>query len=196
MTLHVDPLRLFAAPRALTVAPGVIRTERAADARAREALLDEAFGPARFAKTSQRLRDGRLPASGLALAADDADGLVGTLRCWNIDAGGVGALLLGPLAVARSHRSLGIGARLMNEALSRAATAGHKAVLLVGDAPYYERFGFDASFTQALDLPGPVDRTRFLGLEIEAGALCDACGMVRATGARATNAARLLKKAA
>jgi predicted N-acetyltransferase YhbS len=196
MTLHVAPLRLFAAPNVLTAAPVVIRTERAADARAREALLDEAFGPARFAKTSQRLRDGRLPAAGLALAADDADGLAGTLRCWNIDAGGVGALLLGPLAVARSHRALGIGARLMNEALSRAATAGHRAVLLVGDAPYYERFGFKASFTQALDLPGPVDRARFLGLEIEAGALRGACGLVRATGARATNAARLLKKAA
>ena len=196
MTLHVDPLRLFAAPNALTVAPVVIRTERAADARAREALLDEAFGPARFAKTSQRLRDGRLPAAGLALVADDADGLVGTLRCWNIDAGGVGALLLGPLAVARSHRALGIGARLMNEALSRAATAGHRAVLLVGDAPYYERFGFDAALTARLELPGPVDRARFLGLEIEAGALRGACGLVRATGARATNAARLLKKAA
>jgi predicted N-acetyltransferase YhbS len=154
------------------------------DFAAREALLDAAFGGARFEKTSARLRDGRLPAEGLALVARDHGALVGTLRCWHVEAGGRAALLLGPLAVAESHRSLGIGARLMREALWRAAMLGHKAVLLVGDAPYYARFGFDAAPAAGLDLPGPVDRARFLAFEIEDGALDGAQGMVVATGAR------------
>jgi predicted N-acetyltransferase YhbS len=92
--------------------------------------------------------------------------------------------LLGPLAVARSHRSLGIGARLMREALWRAAMLGHKAVLLVGDASYYARFGFEAAPTAGLDLPGPVDRARFLAFEIEDGALDGAEGMVVASSKR------------
>jgi predicted N-acetyltransferase YhbS len=106
------------------------------------------------------------------------------VSCWPVEAGGRPALLLGPLAVARSHRSLGIGSRLMREALWRAAMLGHKAVLLVGDAPYYARFGFDAALTGKLDLPGLVDRARFLALEIEAGALDGAEGAVVAAGER------------
>jgi predicted N-acetyltransferase YhbS len=73
---------------------------------------------------------------------------------------------------------------------------GHKAVLLVGDAPYYARFGFEAALAAGLDLPGPVDRSRFLGFEIEDGALNGASGLVRATGAKAASAARTLRKAA
>jgi len=185
MTLFFDPARLTAAaPHAFAFppAPARIGDEREHDAEAREALLDEAFGAARFAKICQRLRDGRLPA--IALAAHAVGEMIGTLRMWPVDAGGVAALLLGPLAVANSRRSLGIGARLMREALWRAAIDGHKAVILVGDAPYYSRFGFDGALTRRLDLPGPVDHARFLGFEIEDGALRDACGMVRATGAR------------
>jgi len=161
-----------------------ISGENPLDVSAREALLDEAFGRARDAKTSARLRDGRLPAEGLALVAKDRGRLVGTLRCWPVQAGGCPALLLGPLAIAGSHRALGIGARLMREALWRAAMLGHSAVLLVGDAPYYARFGFEARLTLGLDLPGPVDRTRFLAFEIVKGALDGAQGTVVATGER------------
>jgi predicted N-acetyltransferase YhbS len=179
---------LAVAPFSLPIShPASIRIveERLADVDAREALLDEAFGPQRFEKTSARLRDGRLPARSLALVARDERGaLLGTLRCWHVMAGGRAALLLGPLAVARSHRSLGLGAQLMREALWRAAIGGHKAVLLVGDAAYYARFGFEASFTSRLRLPGPVDAERFLAFEIERGALEGAEGMVVATGAR------------
>ena len=151
---------------------------------AREALLDEAMGAARHSKTSERLRDGRLPAQGLAFVALDGDEVVGTLRLWHVTAGGVPALLLGPLAVAQSHRSLGLGGKLIRHALAAAALRGHKAVLLVGDAPYYARFGFNAKLTGALTLPGPVDVKRFLGFEIAPGALAAAQGMVVAAGAR------------
>jgi len=84
----------------------------------------------------------------------------------------------------------------MREALWRAASLGHKAALLVGDAPYYTRFGFEAALTANLDLPGPVDRTRFLGFEIECGALTGAGGIVRAAGSRISSAARALRQAA
>jgi predicted N-acetyltransferase YhbS len=201
MTLHFEPrANIAAAPAqsgALSFEPPVpVGIEAARDVAAREALLDEAFGAARWTKTADQLREGRLPAKGLSLVARDQGVMVGTLRCWNVRAGGKPALLLGPLAVAKSHRSRGIGAKLMHEALWRAAMLGHKAVLLVGDAPYYGRFGFGAALAAALDLPGPVDRARFLGFEIEDGALNGASGLVRATGAKAASAARTLRKAA
>jgi len=161
-----------------------IASESPADSWARERLLDEAFGAARSGKTAERLREGRLPAQGFSLAAWDAGELIGTLRMWHILAGKVPALLLGPLAVAKAYRSRGLGRRLMAEALFRAASAGHKAVLLVGDAAYYEPFGFSRRHTLGLSLPGPVDEARFLGLELKGGALKAARGFVVAAGAR------------
>ena len=160
-----------------------VRAERPQDAAAREALLGDALGLERFKKTSARLRAGRLPAEDLALVAEQSGVLVGTVRLWPISAGGVDALLLGPLAVARSHRGLGVGGRLMRAAVVRASARGHRAILLVGDAPYYARFGFSAGLTARLALPGPVERARFLGLELAPGALSRAEGLVVATGA-------------
>ncbi len=161
-----------------------IASERPADSWARERLLDEAFGSARSDKTAERLREGRLPAQGLALAAKDAGDLIGTLRMWHILAGEVQALLLGPLAIAKAYRSRGLGRKLMAEGLFRAASAGHAAVLLVGDAPYYEPFGFSRRHTLGLSLPGPVAEARFLGLELKGGALKGAKGLVTPAGAR------------
>lgn len=173
-------------PQAGGLAPLVLRTQTATDAPARERLLDAALGAGRRAKTSELFRVGRLPAHGLALSATHNGELVGTVRLWNVDAGGKPALLLGPLAVSGAHRSLGIGAALMAMAVERARTLGHGAILLVGDAPYYQRFGFRPELTQSLDLPGPVERERFLALELVPGALSGAKGMVRPTGARIT----------
>jgi predicted N-acetyltransferase YhbS len=150
---------------------------------AREALLDRCFGPDRHLKTSEMLRNGRLPAAGLAFSLFDGLKLVGTLRLWHIAAGSAGpALLLGPIAVEPDFQSAGWGAALMRQGLADAARLGHAAVLLVGDAPYYRRFGFRQDLTQDLDLPGPVERERFLGLELVPGALDGARGDVIATG--------------
>ena len=160
----------------------VLRDERVTDAPARERLLDAAFGPARFRKTCERLRTSRKAADGLSRSADHEGELVGTVRLWHIDAGGVPALLLGPIAVASHLRSSGVGRRLMAEALFRAVCRGHEAILLVGDAAYYERFGFSRSLTRGLSMPGPVEDDRFLGLELTPGALSSAQGMVSATG--------------
>jgi predicted N-acetyltransferase YhbS len=189
-----------------------IRHERPADVAEREALLDVAYGPVRFTKTSERLREGRLPANGLSLVAADgrraarrqaewapvsrpdsaltiesrapSDGaLVGTLRLWDVSAGpNRPALLLGPLAVHPDSRKRGIGSTLVQRALRDAARLGHGAVLLVGDAPYYGRFGFSSEKTGALWLPGPYERHRLLACELRRGALDGARGLISAAG--------------
>jgi predicted N-acetyltransferase YhbS len=163
--------------------PVAIGSEQPGDSFARERLLDQAFGAARFDKSVERLRAGRKPAEGLFFAAKDSCGLIGTLRLWHIMAGGVPALLLGPLAVAKACRSQGIGRRLMEKALRQAADTGHEAILLVGDRAYYEPFGFSRRHTLGLSLPGPVDEERFLGLELKEGILKSASGPVIAAGA-------------
>ncbi|MCX8253848.1 GCN5-related N-acetyltransferase [Beijerinckiaceae bacterium RH AL1] len=194
------------------VDPVWIDAERPEDRDAREMLLDRAFGPSRFGKTCERLRAQRLPAAGLSLVARAHDyglgggevvgtELVGTVRLWHVEAGGVPALMLGPLAVDAGYRRFGIGARLMEAAIERATALGHQAILLVGDAPYYARFGFGRAPTLALRMPGPVEADRFLGLELRPGALARARGAVRATGALDLAARRVrlkpkLKKAA
>jgi predicted N-acetyltransferase YhbS len=167
-------------------APFAIRAERASDVVAREALLDACFGENRHMRTCQRLRDGRAPAEGLALSAVRQGRLVGTLRLWHVSAGGVRALVLGPLAVDPSCRELGVGAALMNHALAAAKARGHGAVVLLGDAPYYARFGFSGLKTGELSLPGPFERDRLLGLELREGALDGAWGMIAPTGASAS----------
>lgn len=149
----------------------------------REALLDAAFGPARHAKTCERLREGRLPAKGLAFVAHIADKFVGTLRFWHVTAGDRAALMLGPLAVDAQLRNLGIGRAMITHGLAVAREIGHEAVILVGDEPYYARFGFTRSLASGLAMPGPVDPARFLGLELVEDALAGARGLVRAAGA-------------
>jgi predicted N-acetyltransferase YhbS len=159
-------------------APFVIRAERASDVPARETLLDACFGANRSLRTCQRLRDGRAPAEGLAFSAVRQGKLVGTVRLWHVSAGGVPALVLGPLAVDNTCRKLGVGAALMDHALAAAKARGHRAVILLGDAPYYARFGFSAAKAGELSLPGPFERDRLLGLDLHEGALDGAWGMI------------------
>jgi predicted N-acetyltransferase YhbS len=166
-------------------APFAIRAERGSDVPAREALLDASFGRDRDARTCQRLRDGRAPADDLAFSAVQGGRLVGTVRLWHVSAGRVPALVLGPLAVDPSCRKLGIGAALMRHALAAASARGHGAVVLLGDASYYSRFGFSALRTAELSLPGPFERDRLLGRELREGALAGASGPIVPTGAAA-----------
>jgi predicted N-acetyltransferase YhbS len=193
----------LAAENQQAAAPFAIRAERASDVAAREALLDACFGANRAARTCQRLRDGRVPAEGLAFSALRKGKLVGTVRLWHVSAGGRPALVLGPLAVDPSCRKLGVGAALMNHALAAAKARGHGAVLLLGDTSYYARFGFAAAKTGELSLPGPFEHERLLGLELRNGALDGACGMIVPTGVLAPEArtlrtakARPMKRAA
>jgi predicted N-acetyltransferase YhbS len=162
-----------------------IRRETARDVVAREALLDAGYGDARFTKVSERLREGRLPAAGLAFVACERRHIVGTIRLWNVSAGPAKpALLLGPLTVHPDCRGHGIGSALVRHAIDGARLLGHRAVLLVGDASFYDRFGFSNEKTAALRLPGGYDPARFLALELARGALDGACGLVSAAGPR------------
>ncbi len=159
-----------------------IRAEISSDLGAREALLNRGFGPTRFRKTSEKLRKGRVAAYAFT-AVDDSNKVIGTVRLWNIIAGSAGpSLLLGPLAVDGAARGKGLGAALMNHAIAAAKAEGHDSILLVGDAPYYVRFGFSQGLTRSLHLPGPVDRARFLGLELTEQALDGAEGLIAASG--------------
>jgi predicted N-acetyltransferase YhbS len=174
-----------------------IDVENAADVVARETLLDRVMGADRTKKSSEKIRRGRIPAEGLALVARDRKGhVIGTVRLWNIEAGvnaeghAVDALLLGPLAVDCAHEGKGIGSALMRAALMEAKTRGHGAVLLVGDAPYYERFGFFAAKAAHLLMPGPFARDRFLALELVPGWLDGTAGMITASGRRLAQASK------
>lgn len=169
-----------------------IGQECADDVAAREALLDRAMGEGRRRKSSEKLRRGRFPAQGLAFVARDCDGaLIGTVRLWNIHAGRnqaqqvLSALLLGPLAVDASAEGRGIGSALMRQAITEAKRLGHGAIILVGDPDYYQRFGFTAEKTALLAMPGPVERHRFLALELVPGHLDGACGILTASGCKA-----------
>jgi predicted N-acetyltransferase YhbS len=160
-----------------------IRKELHRDVEAREALLDRCFGDERFQKASERLREGRLPAANLSFVASDRGRVVGTARLWNVSAGpSRPALLLGPLAVHPDYRCQGLGGALLDRSLADAKRLGHRAVMLVGDAPYYERFGFSAAATGSLWLPGRYDANRFLARELSPGALAGARGLVSPTG--------------
>ncbi len=160
-----------------------VRRETPFDVSRREALLDAVFGEERFAKTAERLREGRLPEAGLSFVASAGKQLVGTLRLWNVSAGpGRAVLLLGPLAVASDCRKCGIGGHLMRHAIAEAERRGHRAILLVGDAPYYGRFEFSAEKTGQLWLPGPYARDRLLARELVPGALDGVHGLINPTG--------------
>ena len=146
-----------------------------------EQLLDIAFGIERRVKTSYRLREGSTPADGLSLVVRDAEvGVAGSISFWPLAIGSTGtpALLLGPLVVHPLRQNLGVGLSLMQEGLARAKANGHKFVILVGDAPYYARAGFEKLPEGQLLMPGPVDPQRFLYVELVQGVLAGMHGLV------------------
>ena len=163
------------------------RQVTAGDVPAIEALHDRAFGPGRFARTAYRVREGLPPFSSLCRMAECEGKIAAAVRLAPIMIGGVGgAQLLGPLAVEPGLKGQGIGKALTIEALEAARRAGEKAVILVGDMPYYERFGFTVVPRGRFDLGGPVDPARLLYLELEAGSMLHYAGFVEADQARAS----------
>ena len=136
-------------------APWRIEIEAPADAAAAEALVLAAFGPGRFAKTAERLRERARIAAGF-VAREDGQ-IIGSVRLWAITVGGEPALFLGPIAVSASSRRAGLGADLVQACVDHAGEAG---ILLVGDVPYFGRFGFRPAAD--VRLSGPVDQRRVL----------------------------------
>ena len=132
-----------------------------------DALLDYAFGPGRFTKTAERLREGNHAIADLCMLAFDGDEVCASVRFWPIHIGGQDALLLGPLVVDPRRRGQGIGIHLMQTALDKAKSLGHDKVLLVGDEPYYQKVGFHCVPTGSLQMPGPVDPERLLICDLD-----------------------------
>ncbi|MBL4749264.1 MAG: N-acetyltransferase [Amylibacter sp.] len=144
-----------------------------------EALYDLTFAPGREALSSYRLREGVRPVADLCLTVRDAyEALAGVIRYWPVVVGDGqhACLLLGPVAVHPTHQGEGLGAFLMRESLALAKDTGWGRVLLVGDAPYYQRFGFEAA--PSLDFPKPVNPDRILSLELVEGAFDGVFGEV------------------
>lgn len=150
---------------------GVIRLEqeRAEDWWEIEALYDLCFAPGREALSSYRLREGVEPVGPLCLTARDEQGiLAAAIRYWPVRVGGHQALLLGPVAVHPTHQGEGMGALLIQDSLARARAEGWERVMLVGDAPYYSRFGFEK--LEGVEMPPPTNPDRVLGVALTEGA--------------------------
>lgn len=143
-------------------------------------LHERAFGPGRFARSAFRLREGVPHVPELSFVARVATLLVGSVRLTPIRIGGEDALLLGPLTVEPAFMGRGIGATLMTRSLDAARDAGHRLVLLVGDEPYYGKFGFRRVARGQVVLPGPVDPARVLICELVDGAFSGVAGAAEA----------------
>ncbi|MEO3415677.1 N-acetyltransferase [Roseovarius sp. CAU 1744] len=142
-----------------------------------EALYDLCFAPGREALSSYRLRDGIEPVSGLSLVARDSDGILGgAIRFWPVLVGGARVLLLGPVAVHPTRQGEGLGGSLIRDSLYRAAQSGWERVMLVGDAPYYGRFGFGR--LDGVEMPPPTNPERVLGHALVPGAWAGVSGKV------------------
>jgi predicted N-acetyltransferase YhbS len=155
------------------------RPSTPADLPAIAQLHARVFGPGRFARTAYRVREGTPAMSPYCRVAMLGERLIAAVRFTPIDVGGTGgALLLGPLAVDPEFAGQGFGKRLIAEALEEAKAAGVRLVLLVGDEPYYGRFGFRPVPPGQIALPGPVDPRRLLAAELVPGALASRRGLV------------------
>ena len=142
-----------------------------------EALYDLVFAPGRTALSSYRLRDGVKPVGELSLVLrDDGATLAAAIRYWPVAVGGMRVLLLGPVAVHPTRQGEGLGGLLIHESLAEARRLGWERVLLVGDAPYYRRFGF--ARLDRVEMPPPTNPDRVLGLELVPGAWAGVGGPV------------------
>jgi predicted N-acetyltransferase YhbS len=156
-----------------------ILSEKPEDAAAIERLHERTFGPGRFVRASERIRERMAHMLELSYTARVGTLLVGSVRLTPIRIGETPALLLGPLTIEPPFRDRGIGKAMMERALSDAKAKGHRLVVLVGDAPYYARVGFKRVPNGAIKMPGPADPARILAAELVEGALQDVSGVVQ-----------------
>jgi predicted N-acetyltransferase YhbS len=177
---YEGPMNPSASPAKPAGLEPVLKVERPEDLPVVDVLVERAFGPGRFAKTAERLRERSEPLHDLSVVAWSDDVAVGSVRMWPIHIGDRPAVLLGPFAVEDAWRSRGLGGQLIEAACAAAARAGVGVVLLVGDEPYFRKFGFEAVPHGRAVLPGPVDGRRVLWRALQPGALEGVQGAVRA----------------
>jgi predicted N-acetyltransferase YhbS len=158
----------------------ILAAERPIDAQIVERLIARAFGPGRFAKAVERLREHARPAYDCSFVAWRGEGAVGCVRLWRIAVGVAPGLLLGPIAVDATCRRQGVGAELVERACEAATQGGWRYVLLVGDAPFFGPLGFSNSLTAQVHLPGPVDQRRVMVRALVPGGADGLAGSVTA----------------
>jgi predicted N-acetyltransferase YhbS len=155
----------------------ILQSERPQDGPLVDALIERAFGPGRYAKASERVREFATFAPEMSVCAWSGDRLLGCARMWHVRVGGKRVMFLGPFAVELGERNAGFGARLVARACEAADAAGESHVVLVGDEPYFSRVGFATAPGRQVTLPGPVDQRRVLvrALTPDAGELSGPC---------------------
>lgn len=145
-----------------------------------EYLYDLAFAPGRSALSSYRLREGVSSVEALSLLVRDEFGAVGgAIRYWPVRIGTAEALLLGPIAVHPTRQGEGLGNLLISQSMGAARALGWSRVILIGDEPYYKRFGFSRALAQNLAFPPPSNPERLLACALVDGAFDGVSGMVR-----------------
>jgi len=166
------------APAPMSHTPA-IRNEAPEDDAQIAAVVEGAFGPGRYAKAAERLREGNTHRADLSFVAEAGGRLVGTVRLWPVHVGDRPLVLLGPIAVDHAHRKGGLGQALVERACEAAKAAGFEAVMLVGDGPWFERTGFSSAPGAAIVLPGPVDQRRVLVKALSPGGADGLSGAAR-----------------
>ncbi len=158
-------------PAPVVAAAPVLAVETPEDLPAIERLVDAAFGPGRFAKAAERLRETNHVLYDLSVTAKDGETLAGCVRQWPIRVGGRPVVFLGPIAVDPAWRHHGLGGALVERACEAAQAAGHDLILLVGDLPFFGPHGFEMVPPNRVILPGPADPRRVLARALKPGAL-------------------------
>jgi predicted N-acetyltransferase YhbS len=180
MSPFADPTLTVPGRALAAAAPVVISAVTIVDVPAIFDLNERVFGPGRFTRTAYRIREGLPLISRFCLKATAGETLIAAIRFTEVTIGGQpGSLMLGPLAVETGYAGLGHGKRLIADGMANAKAAGLKLCLLVGNEPYYGRFGFVVLPRGQIELPGPADPGRMLGAEFVPGAISQFHGMVR-----------------
>lgn len=158
-----------------------LSAEKPEHAEAIERVLDRAFGPGRFAKTSERVRErGAVPEPRLSRVALNADGeVIGVCRIWRVEAGAP-LYFLGPLAVDPAAQSAGLGLQMVQDCVAACRAVGASGIVLVGAERFFRPAGFTLVPAERVSLPGPVDPKRLLWLEIRPGGFDKVHGELKA----------------
>ena len=146
----------------MNIANVAVTAEQPEDNEQINQLTSDAFGPGMYTRTAFRLREGKAHLPNLSFVARQEQRLLGSVRLTEIHIGDQPVLLLGPLVVPPEFKGSGVGSCLMKKAIDESQAKGYSAIVLVGDFPYYQKFGFEQVPCNAITLPGPVDPARLL----------------------------------